>query len=95
MPGGPQAGRLPPFSILGGQRNSPYRLGSFEFDGQIWQQIRGTAMGTRMAQSYAGLFMGALERTLLEGAAVKPLVWLRYINDIYLVWSGSRESLEG
>ena len=76
MPGGPQTPPPPPppFSIFGGQ-NIVLERNSFEFDGQIWQHIRGTAMGTRMPPSYAGLFMGTLERTLLEGAAVKPLIF--------------------
>jgi hypothetical protein len=33
----------------------------FKFDGQIYEQIQGTAMGTKMAPSYANLFMDRFE----------------------------------
>ena len=36
-------------------------LYTFEFDGQIFHQISGVAMGTKMGPSYACLFMGHLE----------------------------------
>ena len=34
---------------------------TFEFDGKVYQQLLGTAMGTTCALSYANLFMGRLE----------------------------------
>ena len=36
-------------------------------------QILGTAIGTKMAPSYANLFMGKLESDLLERAPTKPI----------------------
>ena len=46
-----------------------------------------------MALAYANIFMDILERKLLSGARVKPYVWLRYIDDIFMVWTGSKEEL--
>ena len=43
-------------------------------------------MGTRMAPSYANLFMGRLETHLLEVAAKKPTIWWRYIDDVFTIW---------
>ena len=60
----------------------------------IYQQIQGTAMGTKMAPSYANIFMDSLERQFLESEPLQPALWKRYIDDILCVWSGSRESLE-
>ncbi|GFO33497.1 hypothetical protein PoB_006000200 [Plakobranchus ocellatus] len=51
-------------------------------------------MGTCMASSYANLFMGVIEEQLLGSSADKPLVWLRYIDDIFLIWTHGRPKLE-
>ena len=40
-------------------------------------------MGNVTAPSLANLFMGFLEQTLLSKCAKKPLVWFRYIDDIF------------
>ena len=58
------------------------RCNIFSFNGQIYQQIRGTAMGTKMAPSYANLFMDRFERAFLAQEPILPLVWKRYIDDI-------------
>ena len=50
-------------------------------------------MGTVAAPSYANLFMADLEQRLLEGYPTKPLLWLRYIDDILVAWDGDQESL--
>lgn len=65
----------------------------FEFDAHLYKQICGTAMGTKVAPSYAGLFMVALEEKLLDAAPVKLYLWLRYIDDIFLVWLASEQEL--
>ena len=39
-------------------------------------------MGTRMAPSYASLFMGKFEKDFLESCGVQPLLWLRFLDDI-------------
>ena len=64
---------------------------NFTFNGKQYLQIQGTAMGTKMAPSYANLFMGILEQTLLSGAPSMPHTWLRYIDDIFIIWNNGRE----
>ena len=39
------------------------KLNNFEFNGEHYLQVNGTAMWTRMAPSYANIFMGQLEKT--------------------------------
>ena len=56
-------------------------------------QVRGTSMGTKMAPSYANIFMGNLEKQLLSGAPYKPLSWFRFIDDIDIKWNESQEHL--
>ncbi len=60
----------------------------FEFDSEIFHQLRGTAMGTKMAPSYANLFMSSLEEKFQHTLNKKPLLWKRYIDDIILIWPG-------
>ena len=64
------------------------------FDGQIYKQVQGTAMGTKIAPSYANLFMDRFERAFLAQEPIQPLVWKRYIDDILCIWTGTRSELE-
>lgn len=66
----------------------------FQFDGSMFRQVRGTAMGTRVAPAFAGIFMADLEESFLEEEEIKPLIWRRYIDDILCIWPDSRDSLD-
>ena len=52
----------------------------FEFNGQIKQQISGTAIGIKCAQTYACIYMDKIEGEFLEKQEHKPFTWLQYIN---------------
>ena len=67
---------------------------NFEFNGRHFLQKRGTAIGTRMAPAYANIFMHDLESQLLDLAQVKPYLWLRYIDDIFMIWTAGERSLQ-
>ena len=56
----------------------------FEFDTKILQQISGTVIGTKIAPPYACLFMDRVENEFLDSGLVKPYLWLRYIDDVFL-----------
>ena len=68
-------------------------LNNFVFNSINFLQIQGTAMGTCMAPNYANLFMGKFETSFLESWPFKPLVWLRYIDDIFILWNEGRDRL--
>ena len=51
-------------------------------------------MGTRIAPAFAYLFMGEVERKALEGYVNKPFLWLRFIDDILMVWTHGNEKLD-
>ena len=57
----------------------------FEFNGEIKHQILGTAIGTKFAPPYACIFMDQVETQFLKTQQCKPLVWLRYIDDIFFI----------
>ena len=66
----------------------------FEFNEQIYLQISGTAMGTRMAPQYANLFMADLEENFLLQHPLAPFMYLRYIDDIFMIWPHGERKLE-
>ncbi|XP_069609107.1 uncharacterized protein [Ranitomeya imitator] len=66
----------------------------FVFDRCFYRQIKGTAMGARCAPSYANLFLGWWEESVVyEHVAFgeKCLKWLRFIDDIVMFWTGTEE----
>ena len=66
---------------------------NFSFNGTNYLQIGGTAMGTKVAPSYANLFMGQLEKKLLKSLPKQPLIYKRFIDDIFMVFEGSEQEL--
>jgi hypothetical protein len=66
---------------------------NFTFNGEHFLQINGTAMGTKMAPSYANNFMGKLEKLIIQSAPHKPLSWFRFIDDVDMKWTESEENL--
>ena len=56
-------------------------------------QINGTAMGTKMAPSYANIFMGKLEQLIIQSAPYKPISWFRFIDEVDMKWTESEEDL--
>ena len=66
----------------------------FRFNDKFYIQKQGTAMGTKMAPAYASIFMGTLESRILSETNPSPIHWKRYIDDIFLVWTDTKESLE-
>ena len=68
---------------------------SFQFNGKNYLQIHGTAMGTKMAVSFANLFMSAVETKILNESTEKPLVWKRYIDDVFSLWNTNIEDING
>ena len=69
-------------------------MNNFTFNDSHYLQIHGTAMGTKMARSFANLFLGLLEKNSLRNAPFQPHTWLRYIDDIFMIWTESPENLK-
>lgn len=76
---------------------------TFKFDDQHYRQIQGTAMGTKMAPTYATLVMGHLERKLYEqfghryGTEQRDQfinIFKRYLDDCFLFWDKTRQELD-
>ena len=65
----------------------------FEFNGQVKQQISGMAIGTKFAPTYACIFMDEIETKFLETQEFQPLVWFRYIDDVFFIWTHGPDKL--
>ena len=62
---------------------------SFRFNGEHFLQTHGTAMGTKMAVSFANIFMAEIETRIIQQSNTKPRVWNRYIDDILSLWDSN------
>ena len=65
----------------------------FEFNGQVKHQISGTAIVTKFAPTYVCIFMDEIEIKFLQTQEFQPLVWFRYIDDVFFIWTHVRDKL--
>ena len=66
----------------------------FKFNEKTFRQVCGTAIGTKFAPSYAILFMADLGEKILNAFEKKPMIWWRYIDDIFFIWKNEEKYLE-
>ena len=67
----------------------------FAFQGQIFKQLKGTAMGSPLSPVVANIFMEDFETTALMTADHQPTIWKRYVDDTFvIIWPHGREKLE-
>ena len=61
---------------------------SFQCNGENYLQTHGTAVGTKMAVAFADF-----ETKLIRQSRIKPTGWKRYIDDVFSLWSRSKEDI--
>lgn len=69
-------------------------LNDFVFDKQFYLQIKGTAMGKRFAPAYANIYMASWEQGALAKCIKKPALYVRYLDDIFGLWVGSKAEFD-
>ena len=70
-------------------------LNNFSLDCELYQQISGVAMGTKIGPSYANLFVGYVEQQTFEQYTGPFLIFFsRYIDDCLGTASCTRVDLE-
>lgn len=76
---------------------------TFQFNDVFFRQRKGTAMGTKVAPTYATLTIGYLERKLYKQIASDfgptfreefENTWKRFLDDCFILWSRSNEDLQ-
>ena len=67
------------------------------FKNRFFHQVCGTAMGTPFAVNFANLFMAKFEEDMLQEYErvhkMRPAMWIRFIDDVFIIWEGSMEDL--
>ena len=70
------------------------RNNDFEFAGNMYLQLVGTAMGKTYAPSLADLYMDRnFDRKARTGFRIQPVLYYRFLDDIFFVWPSNREDL--
>ena len=65
----------------------------FCFDGQFCEQTDGVAMGSPLSTVITNFFMEDFEKKAIEQATHKPVCWLRYVDDTFVIWPHGQEKL--
>ena len=65
----------------------------FQFNGETFLQVKGTAMGKRFAPSYANIFMAHFEKEVMKKCYLKPSFYKRFLDDIKMHWQHGRDNL--
>ena len=69
-------------------------LNNFVFDYIHYLHIKGCAMGTICAPAYANVFMANFElKYIYPCIKDKTKMFLRFIDDLFLIWTGSEQEL--
>ena len=69
-------------------------MNNFTFNQHHYLQIHGTAMGSKMAPSFANLFLGIFETNTLSNAPFHPHTWWRYLDDVFMIWTEGLDHLK-
>ena len=70
-------------------------LNNFVFNEKNYLQIKGCAMGTICAPPFANIFMGKFEETFIYPYIQNlSILYLRYIDDLFLIWTGTKQQFE-
>lgn len=66
----------------------------FQYRKELYKQIKGTAMGSNVAPSFANLFVASLEyKVQKDHNKLWPNIYFRYIDDIFFIWEGNLQDL--
>jgi hypothetical protein len=66
----------------------------FEFENQLYEQIEGAPMGSPLSPVIADIYMEFFEEMAIQEAEFKPSVWLRYVDDTFVVWPHGKDQLD-
>ena len=76
---------------------------TFHFNDNYYLQVKGTAMGTKMAPTYANLVLAYLEENLYskvnetKGTEFMEFIqtnFLRYLDDCFIIWPNSKYNID-
>ena len=62
----------------------------FSFQGEIYEQVDGVAMGSSLSPIVANLYLEYLEKKAIYSSTLKPRDWKRYVDDTNIIWPHGR-----
>jgi sugar-specific transcriptional regulator TrmB len=74
--------------------NLSIRDAPFRFQNKIYKQVDGVAMGNPLAPIIADLWMQKMEEKLNRFSTNKPMIWLRYVDDVFCLFTISKTKIE-
>ncbi|XP_038054619.1 uncharacterized protein LOC119726835 [Patiria miniata] len=66
----------------------------FQWQGKFYEQTAGTSMGSPLSPVLADIFMEEFESSSLLTADLRPSLWLRYVDDTFVVWPHGPDTLQ-
>lgn len=66
----------------------------FQFNEETFLQICGTAMGKACSPQLADLYLEWFDEQARNGFHVKPFLYFRYLDDVFMIWTGTVEQLK-
>ena len=64
------------------------------FNGIHYIQTEGMAIGSHLGINYASTYIGSWEKKLFRGASRHPIAYLRFVDDVWGLWTHGAEALE-
>ena len=58
----------------------------FGMGSDIYRQEEGLAMGSPLSPVLANIYMEYVEKMALGSTSLKPSMWLRYVDDTFILW---------
>ncbi|GJQ88244.1 hypothetical protein Trydic_g13232 [Trypoxylus dichotomus] len=65
----------------------------FICNGQTYRQTEGAPMGSPLLPIIANIFMGDFKTRTLDTAKYKHKLWLRYVNNTFIIWTHGEDKL--
>ncbi|KAL9970709.1 hypothetical protein ACROYT_G023121 [Oculina patagonica] len=65
--------------------NFALRSTYFQYNGSIYEQREGAAMGSPVSAVFANLYMESFEEQAITSSSYKPKIWKRYVDDNFTI----------
>ena len=65
----------------------------FQYEDQLLELVDGAAMGSPLSPIVANPYMETFERGALASAQVAPRLWIRYVDDTFVIWPHSEDDI--